>query len=602
MATFKEIRGQLIKKYTTNPTDPLEGQMWYNNTTGTLKGLVVSAAWSSGSPMNTARSVLAPAQNGTQSSALGFGGTPGTKADTEEYNGSGWSTGGNLNTARENLGGAGTQTAGLAMGGNDGSTVASTHTEEYNGTGWTTNPSGLGTGRSEVRGTGIQTAALAAGGIISTGPYPVTNATEEYSGSAWTAGGVLNTARGQGACCGTQTDALYFGGLDPSVTAATEEYNGTGWTAQNAMNTARGGIAASGTAAGAVGFGGTSSSTATETYDGTTWTTSPATLSTGRSGLGGTGTNSAGLAFGGSTGSATSATEEFNRSASVVTAGAWASGNNMNTAEQNPGGFGIQTAAVSVGGNTPPNSNKTENYDGTSWAVSGVYPQSLIGIGTAGTQTAGLAFGGRVPAGVTTCNEYDGSSWTAATAYPTIISLACGVGPQTAALAATGDITPAVPRYTDLCNDYNGTSWTAATSNTGSARYDAMAAGTATAAAICGGTESASGATEEYDGTNWTVGGANLFNVSAGGSSKNGTSDDWMIFGGSFPSNNLVRGYDGTAWSTRPSLATARFGVGGAGTGTSALCFAGREPGYSTATEEFTGDTSAANIVTVTTS
>ena len=55
MATFKEIRGQLIKKYTTNPADPLEGQMWYNSTTGTLKGVVVSDAWSSASPLITAR-------------------------------------------------------------------------------------------------------------------------------------------------------------------------------------------------------------------------------------------------------------------------------------------------------------------------------------------------------------------------------------------------------------------------------------------------------------------------------------------------------------------------------------------------------------------
>ena len=38
MSTFKEIRGQLIRKYTNDPQNPLEGQMWYNNTTGTLKG------------------------------------------------------------------------------------------------------------------------------------------------------------------------------------------------------------------------------------------------------------------------------------------------------------------------------------------------------------------------------------------------------------------------------------------------------------------------------------------------------------------------------------------------------------------------------------
>ena len=76
MATFKEIRGQLIKKYTTNPTDPLEGQMWYNNTTETLKGMVSGAAWSSGSSLGTAREQ--GAGFGIQTAAVYVGGqTPG---------------------------------------------------------------------------------------------------------------------------------------------------------------------------------------------------------------------------------------------------------------------------------------------------------------------------------------------------------------------------------------------------------------------------------------------------------------------------------------------------------------------------------------------
>jgi hypothetical protein len=37
--------------------------------------------------------------------------------------------------------------------------------------------------------------------------------TEEYDGSAWTAGGNLNTARQQLAGCGTQTAGLAFGGF-----------------------------------------------------------------------------------------------------------------------------------------------------------------------------------------------------------------------------------------------------------------------------------------------------------------------------------------------------------------------------------------------------
>jgi hypothetical protein len=60
----------------------------------------------------------------------------------------------------------------------------------------------------------------------------------------------------------------------------------------------------------------TSYTGATEEYDGSTWTTSPASLNTARSGLAGCGTQTAGLAFGGSTATAvTAATEEWNGAA-----------------------------------------------------------------------------------------------------------------------------------------------------------------------------------------------------------------------------------------------------------------------------------------------
>jgi hypothetical protein len=41
-----------------------------------------------------------------------------------------------------------------------------------------------------------------------------TAATEEYNGSAWTAGGSLNTSRRNLAGAGTQTAGLAFGGVD----------------------------------------------------------------------------------------------------------------------------------------------------------------------------------------------------------------------------------------------------------------------------------------------------------------------------------------------------------------------------------------------------
>jgi hypothetical protein len=59
-------------------------------------------------------------------------------------------------------------------------------------------------------------------------------------------------------------------------------------------------------------FGGDTPITgATEEYDGSTWTTSPASFNTARTELAGTGTQASALAFGGTTGSITAATEEY---------------------------------------------------------------------------------------------------------------------------------------------------------------------------------------------------------------------------------------------------------------------------------------------------
>ena len=46
--------------------------------------------------------------------------------------------------------------------------------------------------------------------------------------------------------------------------------------------------------------------------------------------------------------------------------GAWASGGNLNTARDLGAGFGIQTAALYTGGETPI-TGKTETYDGSAW-------------------------------------------------------------------------------------------------------------------------------------------------------------------------------------------------------------------------------------------
>jgi hypothetical protein len=116
-------------------------------------------------------------------------------------------------------------------------------------------------------GAGTQTAGLAIGGYAPS-TAAVTTSTEEFGGSTWTAGGNLNTGRAAGGASGTQTAALFFGGDAPVTTGATEKYDGTSWTTNSAiLGTARaaGGSANAAPQTAAAYFGG-SYLTATEEF------------------------------------------------------------------------------------------------------------------------------------------------------------------------------------------------------------------------------------------------------------------------------------------------------------------------------------------------
>ena len=74
MTTYKEIRGTQIEAVATDPSNPVEGQVWYNTSSNVLKGQAATTAgsWSSGNNMNTSIAGLGAA--GIQTHALGFGG------------------------------------------------------------------------------------------------------------------------------------------------------------------------------------------------------------------------------------------------------------------------------------------------------------------------------------------------------------------------------------------------------------------------------------------------------------------------------------------------------------------------------------------------
>jgi len=620
MSTFKNIQGKNIRSYANNAPNATAGEMWYNRTEQKLKGVVASESMSSASPLVYTN--FSGGTFGTQTAAvIGGGYSPTTnppgagtaKQQTQEYNGSAWSLGGNLNTGRGHLFGFGVETAGVVSGGYTTTNLA--NTEEYNGSSWTAGNS-MGTARRGMEGAGVETAGLVFGGYV--GPAGST-ATEEYDGTNWTSGGALTTSNPinyYNAGTGTQTAGLRMGGQGTNVS---EEYNGSSWTAGNNMNSPRAYGGSFGAQTSALIGGGsnppTTYLTAVEKYDGTSFSVSPATLSSPRAitgqAAGGISGNTAGVFAGGyspvdspagDTGN--TITEEYNFSANVITAGAWASGGALGTARTNLTGCGTQTAGLGFGGETGPGTarDETEEYNGSSWSEQSDLNTARFNLAGCGTQTAGLAFGGSSPsAKVNNSEEYNGSSWTASPGnLNTTRDQMGGAGIQTAGLAFGGQLPPNA--MSNATEEYNGSTWTSV-NNMGTGRRLMGSGGIQTSAFGAGGYVDGSGnqtATEEYDGTNWTAGGALILarHALAGAGASNTAG---LVFGGN-SITGATEGYDGTNWSTRPSMATARFRLGGLGIQTSALAFGGSSPSIVATTEEFTGETTAANIEDITTS
>ena len=606
MSTYHELRGLKVKYLAADPDPGTAGDVWYNTSTFQLKGFVGRAAWSAGALLSTGRRFLGG--TGTQTSALAFAGYDGTALSvvTEEYNGSGWSTGGNLNDGKEGVAGFGVQTASVSVGGKIPGVTS--QVEEYDGSSWTevTDVPAVIAGGA---GAGTLTAGLFFGGSVP----GKSNVTLEYDGTNWTSGGNLNTARGYLGGLGTQTAASAIAGLGPAPGNVTiqEQYDGSSWTEVGDMNTARRSLGASGSTTAALGFAGyTSTAVAnTELWDGSAWT-EVADIGTARYRVA-AGTSSpakASIVFGGGPG-AKANTEEFNVTIMTVTAGAWASGGNMSVSRYGGAGGGTPTAAWYATGRAaslgPGYSSATEEYDGSSWTAGGdIADTTTQSTGSCGTLTAGLKFGGQLPnaAKSSEIESYDGSSWTALAAdLSDDTGGTSGSGTQTASLYTRG-------RPSTVNEEYNGTSWSSANTISTTGRSGTNA-GTQTAGLYIGG-EIPPGPyallVDEYDGTNWTAGG-NLV-IPQGASSNSGPQTDCLAASGYTtdspwgPSNiEECQIYDGTAWATSPNVATAissgsssNRGTGGGSNG--ALKFSGN----TVATEEFTAETSAINLKTIT--
>ena len=103
----------------------------------------------------------------------------------------------------------------------------SVNTEEYNGTTWT-DVNDMVAHKREGGGAGTQTAGFAAGGNgnPSSSQWLVTH---EYDGTSWTVGGAILTKRNNNGTWGSLTAGFTVGNSDYSATA--ETYDGTCWSA-----------------------------------------------------------------------------------------------------------------------------------------------------------------------------------------------------------------------------------------------------------------------------------------------------------------------------------------------------------------------------------
>jgi hypothetical protein len=623
MATYRELVGKKIKKVTSDPSDSIDGQMWYNSTTGAIRGLAINEGWSSAPSLGTGAYLAG--SFGTQTAGVKICGTkhPGTPiSNVEHYNGTGWSEETNYPTAAQSVSGAGTQTAGIAAGGLTPSQTSAAN--YYDGTSWTSANS-LPYTANNLASCGLtQSSVIYAVGRDGSSGNSGTNKSITFDGTNFANGPnhvttrMFNTVSG----AGTGTAALIVGGfIDPSPNAMTncEEYDGTSWSATGSLNVATGFASAWGTQTNAVTQNSDSNSTGSEAYNGSTWSALPPTGAPSSGGLYGITAGATGdagwLSAINPSGTVYATSVEFNRSTNVITAAAWASGGNMNTGRYSTGAGGSQTAAIAFGGYDSSTSGKTEEYDGTSWTENNDMGTGRFYTSGSGTQTAALAVAGRTGPGPNfakaVVEEYDGTSWSEQNDIPSDLNGMMGAGTQTAAVHFGGIATPGGSSSTGTL-EYDGTNWTSGGALPTGAKYG-IGVGTQTAALHAGGGALGS---YYYDGSSWSDQSSNLLTQNnplgiffAG---MSGTQTSALIAGGGNPSTGVTatdaQGWNGTSWFTQPSLGTARNAgnQGGVGTATAGIAFGGQgsAPPYAVqnTTEEFTGETTAGNVETFSTS
>ena len=280
-------------------------------------------------------------------------------------------------------------------------------------------------------------------------------------------------------------------------------------------------------------------------------------------------------------------------------AGVWSSGGALNTAATATKGFGATIGTSQVNGGAP-NLTKTEAYNGTAWTELNDLNTGRNAHAAFGIATAGIVTGGQSPATayIVDTESWNGTSWTEVNNLNEGRFKLAGMGLQGAGLATGGYEGTA---YVASNESWNGTSWTEV-GDLNDGRTALQGSGIATAALVAGGeSPGIVGKTETWDGSSWTE--VNDLNDSryTAGMSGNALNTDTLLFGGFAPGATAnTEAFDGTSWTEVANMANARYTATGSGIGNGALASGSDNNGNpATASEEWSF---SHTIKTVTTS
>jgi len=327
MSDYDAIAGLKIPVLSADPSAPIEGELWYNTTADKFRGkglYQVSAAWSTApSGLNAGRRSCEGA--GTPSNGIGFlgyiGGYP-RYGGSETYNGSSWSNGPSTPTPLgEQASHVGDGSAAAGIGGNyfsgPSGLGATNYHFEWNGSSFS-NATTLPRQSYSMGSAGTRDAFTVAGGGDYNGGSQPSNKTNEWNGSAWSETGNLPYSSPGSYSQGFGSQNAM--GILKADTASTDwyVYNGSSWsTSPASLNRSVTGRSMWGSTSSAVAAGGGTPSiprNGTETWNGSTWSNSSNSNSNHIQALRSNSASSsspAGWIFGGGPGNGISAGETF---------------------------------------------------------------------------------------------------------------------------------------------------------------------------------------------------------------------------------------------------------------------------------------------------